>query len=870
MSFQPNVRLAGSLLCAAALLVACGGGEREDSRPGALLEQGGTARILSTARAIATPASDVTVIAVNKVRETRINRTTFEYEFTVSIKNGSTNATSISANLIGTGSGTVIVDGQVQTGPVAATLTKQASDTITLRHDRQIPFDLSALRWKFQVTASIANLAPGAPSRPVAELMPRSEVAIPSERAVFDQSESSQGLVLRTKLIVEFKPEVTVALANDLILGLSGTIVRSYPRTSLVELLIPDPGSVRNLRAILERVRSDPRVRYALLQATPTTAALPPAVGSGPSAPLNPIAHHLAVGFAPAWNAMLATKGQDGPVLAVADRFGRGGAPQESLLSTTFLSSGSGFALNWDGIHGYGVLGIAGAAFGDMSSEVTGAYPGPKPLDYVVVDIPLSRSGKFGESAISDESLKAEAVRQGHLIRGLPTNESQILDEIERLVVAGRKVVLNASFGASGDLTGWTSSDREAFGQFLLSEIKSRGAFKGNSRFADSVFIAAAAGNNRNISSRLAGAWQTAIYDGSLKNGLTVANVTADASRPMALGCLDSTSGRPGHVAAVGDLSPSGIWTYENEKGELSSSFNGTSAATPQVAGLAAYIWTINPRLKAVEVASAISGNTRTAACPNASDQANNVIDAYAAVLSVDDAASLQGTGGNIAFAPARMAILDLDGDGKFTLNDARYFADALGRGKGQGGFDLAWLIKVAQATGGEKNYDPTRFDLNGDGSVGGKSITSEARFNLDIKYTDGRTSDFSGSVAYLGADGKLVSIPKLTVKDHEIICYYARTALWSDSAANLQMFEDLMSDNDVACPGSVKGPRVLLKNSRSSLVPGFAPEGCCYYVKIESDFTMVGFVVDPAVAAIKAPRSRWPQTISSAPVSSR
>src|SRR5688500_18783148 len=101
-------------------------------------------------------------------------------------------------------------------------------------------------------------------------------------------------------------------------------------------------------------------------------------------------------------------------------------------------------------------------------------------------------------------------------------------------------------------------------------------------------------------------------------------------------GCLDVSSNRGGTIAAVGADVHSHL--FDSFAGDRT----GTSMASPQVAGLAMYLWSIAPDLTAPQLRSAM---VDTARLPLPNDDASGCgtdvtsaprLDAYAAVLSLD------------------------------------------------------------------------------------------------------------------------------------------------------------------------------------------------------------------------------------------
>ena len=138
---------------------------------------------------------------------------------------------------------------------------------------------------------------------------------------------------------------------------------------------------------------------------------------------------------------------------------------------------------------------------------------------------------------------------------------------------------------------------------------------------------------------------------------------------------------------------------------------DGTSFSAPQVAGLASYLWMLSPDLKNFQPISA----TKNAIVANTRD---NFIDAYASALSLD---------GNITpqTAPMRLALLDLNGDGKFNEADVNQFLRHFYVVDGDPNTGTISHIAVPDTTS-----DFSRYDLNGDGFT--TAADRRERFDLD------------------------------------------------------------------------------------------------------------------------------------------
>jgi hypothetical protein len=222
-------------------------------------------------------------------------------------------------------------------------------------------------------------------------------------------------------------------------------------------------------------------------------------------------------------------------------------------------------------------------------------------------------------------------------------------------------------------------------------------------------------------------------------NILTVGSVTRTPSTGAVF--ESEFSNRNPHLHAVGYP----VWGVNDADNN-----RGTSLSAPQVAGLASYLWLLSDELRSQPVSAtwhAILDNTRLVG----SDV--HLLDAYAAILSLDEPGPATP-----ASAPIRLALLDLDNNGRFDEVDLEAFAVAILDSNG----------------GGSPNWD--RFDLNGDGITGG---IGGARFDLD-KTGSTRFGTSVYSTVSLEIEGSPVSFDETAVTDKDVLCYYAYSALYT------------------------------------------------------------------------------------------
>ena len=156
----PQIGTRWARLCAASIglalalsLAACGGG-------GSPADGSTVGTVRQALNAVATPSASVN--SVTKISETRVSRTVYDYVFKVTVQNGDVPQTSVIATLTKVGVGTSIIDGSVLAGDLDANASVTPADTITLRHDRALTFNLAALTWQVTGTPVVDPLIDGA------------------------------------------------------------------------------------------------------------------------------------------------------------------------------------------------------------------------------------------------------------------------------------------------------------------------------------------------------------------------------------------------------------------------------------------------------------------------------------------------------------------------------------------------------------------------------------------------------------------------------------------------------------------------------------------------------------------------------------
>ncbi|MDB5998526.1 MAG: gamma-glutamyltransferase, partial [Rhizobacter sp.] len=146
-----------SSVAVAVLMAGCGGGG-ESLVANSPSDAGPNAHATS-----AVVPSAASVVSVEKVSETRISRTVYDYVFKVSVQNGSVAQNAVKATLTAVAAGASIVDGTSVVGTLAANASGTSADTVTVRQDRSFSFNADAFVWS--VTGTPAQTVVFDPSR---------------------------------------------------------------------------------------------------------------------------------------------------------------------------------------------------------------------------------------------------------------------------------------------------------------------------------------------------------------------------------------------------------------------------------------------------------------------------------------------------------------------------------------------------------------------------------------------------------------------------------------------------------------------------------------------------------------------------------
>lgn len=558
---------------------------------------------------------------------------------------------------------------------------------------------------------------------------------ISEDEVSVDPNLEFEGRVLRTEIEIFFDESVTVGEVNALLTNIDGRIVSMVEGVTSYVVRIPDPETIEALDALIAQIQTHPKVIGVLKSLIAEHDAvelqeLPPGLSSTAR-----VEHHLAVRGHAAWNVRGALPGVGGrPWLVIGDLFGDG--PPNADYNTGMIDGD--FATGNPNRHGYHVLGIIAGAFGASGdhagrNDVTGLFP--EQLRTRAVDV---RQGAFSTwpritngllqrmGAIVAQDANARVVVNTSLnSRSLSDNNRRLQAILWAIKVRTRglepRVIHLTSAGNVPNGQTWPARDNSVFSYAALGELTF--TWFGGSFTLD------------NLSNTLV-----------VENRVNTAETATARPQP---GCAHASSQMEGTISAIG----TNVWSFGRctatdafgrciaSDSREAVALTGTSMATPQVAGLAAYVWALEPSLSAQEVLALLLATarelplTQTAGFACRPEVPQPVIDAYDAVLAA---------GGE----RTRRALLDISGDGRFDHAD------------------IAAFLTAFDTFEGALNY--SRFDLNGSGQTGG---TATERFDL--------TMDGSYGIVTQDIEGQPVSFDESALRDIEILCYYAYSPLY-------------------------------------------------------------------------------------------
>jgi len=723
------------------ILTSCGPGASDP-------QQGSQTRIAAAVMTVPTPS--VTVTGVTKISETRISRSVYDYVFRLTVKNNSAQVQNgINAKLLSAGNGTTIIDGAVQVGSMNAGSTVTTTDTITLRQDRTLPFSFNALVW--EITANSTSTTPGI-------LLPGTATdlattALKDYAAVLSTVDleteivpDSDALYYKTQLKAVIKPSATIGQVNNALLAIGGRIVAIWDGDPVLTVQIPDPGSLASLKNVAAALERSDAFDVVAPVYVPQPDVLPSNVTSAEAVnSTGPIYHQLAARLAPAWNAMKIDTSASKVEVVIIDYFGNGGVTEiNATVPVNGITTGNKcvkvdrvtkIRTSFICTHGYLVLGILDGSFGGTDTpvgKVTGALP--KNIKVNVIDL----AGLNGAEPLNyiKERLRA-------IVKASPMS----------------RFVINMSIGYCTSLTECKSLQASQRDGYIWRKMV-RNLAPGFNYDSQVIQVSSAGNDGDKALAYQNSPWNAAVLLGKLwsepqlTNGLVVENRTvSNVNGVLSPGPRAASSTVGGNVGAIGSTvySLAGPSNTLYPSGTLYYADGGTSSATPQVAGLAAYMQLIGEtkpiKPSVQDIVNKIIHGRKDPDIPSAPP-----IDAYASLLSLDT---------SMGDATVRLALLqpvtNTVPSAQFDLAKAKRFLQAF--------FPTAYgpLVEPPQP-------DFSEFDLNGDGYTGDPLRT--APFKLDpAKNTYDELTKYPNTLP--------VKVDEKNLTDFEILCYYVNSELF-------------------------------------------------------------------------------------------
>jgi hypothetical protein len=433
--------------------------------------------------------------------------------------------------------------------------------------------------------------------------------------------------------------------------------------------------------------------------------------------------------------------------------------PNPEISNQVFISGGSA-TNNAGGNHGFHVCGIIAARHD--SSGSTGNHP---TADLTLQIRSLPATGMTWPARLN--LIKTKLPPAGNFVLNTsigyndPDFTTYSYEERILWAMAWRKIML----GATGRIihAAAAGNDGDVTGDGAKAEYNS--PFTSSAMIADLTDLIPSGKLTLDEINRIDSAWNEYVSTDPSMAFRTVHTIVVGNSRQD--GSENPGSSRPSDVRMIGTgvyapcVTPESGGTPWDCNGvrELKT---GTSMASPQVAGLAAYLWNLAPSMTVGDMRSVITRSYNSS---------NGVIDMYDAVLSLD---------GSLNTAAVRASILDVagsdpspGGNGAFDVNDIE-----------------AYLVKFEEykldrESSGQPLPDYSRYDLNGNG-ITGDTAGQTTKFDLDVN----SPPQYSTVTRKIGPSDK--DFDETQLSDLDILCYYAWSPIFTGDPS---LRDDILRD---------------------------------------------------------------------------
>lgn len=582
-----------------------------------------------------------------------------------------------------------------------------------------------------------------------------------------NETDITDSALITTRLEAIIAPGATVGQVNDALTAIGATIVGMAAQVDLVSLRIPPIATADEADSLCTELTGSAAFLFAY-----------PAIAAGldrhpvqiPTIPDDTSLYHLIYARAPAaWNARRLLTDAANLTVLVPDIYWaltpnsaslsvNAQIPNHTFLqtygnATSALSNGS-----WVGNHGFHVCGIIAAKWDGANS--TGVHPMSEKL--ITTSLPL---GGYSWSDILVAMWQALPATGPFIVSTSigyndPQFKSDSKDKRLILALAWRKLV-----GArQSDFLHFASAGNDGKVMTEGGEAVWNSPFCTARKVAD-VTTLIPPGSIPEVDRQKVMQYYQTIQ-------MSYPDAVAALTNTIIVGSSDNTGQEAAYSSRGSDIRTVGTDVYNicvNADHSfpadpfacdgLRAILSGTSMATPQAAGMAAYLHQLAPTQPLSEIRDILM---------NAYDPNTGFTDLYWAVLSLDQ---------NLNNASIRREILDVAGNtdapgtnGKFDEHDIKVFLDSLDH------YDQLHLTDV--------DIDLSRYDLNGN------SITADAGsivpFDLDANVPPAYTT----LKVMIGEQEK--EFDEEFMSDREILCYYAYSNLYQgDEQARDTLLKD-------------------------------------------------------------------------------